>query len=108
MFGVKEVIALLTAAAIGSSATVGINELMEQVNSAEFRASVGVSEVVYECAEKVLASHTDEELIALIEQSGTVGTADETPVQYSLRVCVEQDPFGWAGTEEEWALELLK
>jgi len=108
MFGVKEITTLIVAGAIGGVSFGGVNELVASVDSKEFRSSVGVSEVVYECAERVLAEHSDDELIALIEASGDVGTVNETPVQYSLKVCAEKDPFGWSGTDQEWALDLLK
>ena len=75
--------------------------------SPEFLAANGISQPVYECAKTVLAGSTEEDLTALINATDKVGTAEETTTQAALRGCIEQDPFGWAGTDQAWAIPLV-
>ena len=83
------------------------NTIAEQLASPEFLTGIGISQPVYECAQQVLEGETADDLEALIRSSATVGTTAETPTQAALRQCVEQDPFGWAGTDQEWAIPLV-
>lgn len=74
--------------------------------SPEFLAANGISQPVYECAKTALAGATEEDLTALINATDKIGSTEETATQAALRTCVEQDPFGWAGTSQEWAIPL--
>jgi len=99
-----------------SVATISFNEMQDSIPDpfanmtiSEFNQMVGVSDVVYDCVTDVLKNDDAESIIAFIEtEAATAGTPSETPKAEAIKQCVYQDPFGWHGTENEWAIELLE
>lgn len=103
----KEVIGLVVAAGLVGVGTGEALQVSDGIKLGELLQAAGISEPVYRCAQGVLAGKDADSLVSLIEASATSGTADETPTQARLRECVMADPFGWAGTDQEWAIGLL-
>jgi hypothetical protein len=72
------------------------------------KKAYGISDLVWDCAADALSGKDVDGLVTFIESEvPTAGTPEETPLAGQLKACVYQDPFGWHGTENEWAIELL-
>jgi len=97
-------------------ATVSLNEMnnsipdpFKDMTISEFNEMVGVSDLVYDCVTDVLQGEDVEGIVDFIEnEAPTAGTPEETQNAKAIKECVYQDPFGWHGTENEWAIELLE
>ena len=103
----KTIIAVTLAATVSGVLAGQLAPVEEAVEDPAFLAGLGISQPVYECAQRVLDGQDADAWAELSKTTATVGTVEETPTQARLRVCVEQDPFGWAGTDQEWAISLL-
>lgn len=104
--------AVLTATAIlGSQAILDAEELVsnyEIPSKATIMKAYGISDLVWDCAADALSGKDVDGLVNFIEtEAPTAGTETETELAAKLKACVYQDPFGWHGTENEWAIELL-
>lgn len=97
-------------------ATVSLNEMnssipdpFKDMTITEFNEMVGVSDLVYDCVNDVLQGENSEGIVNFIEnEAHTAGTPEETLRASEIKQCIYQDPFGWHGTENEWAIELLE
>lgn len=105
---VEAIAALALATSITTAGFVGYADPFSGVEGETLRAQLGISKPVYDCATDVLAGKDVDGLVAFIEnEAATAGGPEETPTAKALRYCVYKDPFGWYGTENEWAIELL-
>jgi len=103
--GIEAVAAGALAVIIGTIGVQAANEFQDPFagkTGQELRQQMGISDLVYECAEKVLEGKDVDGLVTIIEN-----IKENNPTNQALAQCVAQDPFGWAGTEKEWALDLL-
>jgi len=89
-------------------------EVANQLGSVEIntiKKAYGISDLVYNCVEEAFKKENKnnvDDLVAFIElEAQTAGTENETQLAAEIKACVYQDPFGWHGTENEWAIELL-
>lgn len=67
----------------------------------------GISDLVYDCVKDVLGTDADNIIRFIETEAQTTGTDAETETASKIKQCIYQDPFGWHGTENEWAIELL-
>jgi len=104
--------AVLTATAIlGSQAIQDAEQLAasyEMPSLDTIKKAYGISDLVWDCAADALSGKDVDGLVTFIEtEASTAGTEQETELSGKLKECVYQDPFGWHGTENDWAIELL-
>jgi hypothetical protein len=71
------------------------------------KKAYGISDLVYNCVEDVLGTDADNIIRFIETEAQTTGTDAETETATQIKQCIYQDPFGWHGTENEWAIELL-
>lgn len=103
--GIEGIAALALAAAMSVVGIQAVNEFQDPFagkSGQELRQQMGISEKVYQCAEEVLKGKDADGIVAVIEN-----IQENNPTNQALAQCVAQDPFGWSGTENEWALDLL-
>jgi hypothetical protein len=109
---------LASAAAVAALVPFGIQGIQETgkvIASYELptkqvlQKAYGISDLVWDCVNDELQGKSAEELLLFIEEeASTAGTTEETALAGSIKECVYLDPFGWHGTENEWAIYLLK
>lgn len=97
----------ISAGSLASLDAANPDTIAAELTSQEFLSGIGISAPVYDCAKNATSGLSEEDLVTLINASDKVGTSSETPIQAELRKCVSMDPFGWAGTEQEWAIPLV-
>lgn len=103
--GIEAIAAAALAVIIGTVGVQAANEFQDPFagkSGQELRQQMGISEQVYQCAEEVLKDKDADGIVAIIEN-----IKENNPTNQALAQCVAQDPFGWSGTENEWALDLL-
>lgn len=103
--GIEGIAAIALAAAMSVVGYQAVNEFQDPfagVTGTELRQQAGISDLVYQCAEEVLAGKDVDGIVAVIEKID-----EDNPTNRALAQCVAQDPFGWHGTDKEWALDLL-
>lgn len=94
-------VALVGGLAAGGAALAGTT----QPADSSLATLAGVSQPVYDCATTALAGKTADQVQQLIDD---IVNKRSNPDADALTACVQADPFGWAGTDQEWALQLLK
>jgi hypothetical protein len=105
----SKLIGMLTAAGLTATLYTVVPSPLDTMDPREFARQAGVSNLVYDCAEKVLEGKSVDELVLFIEnEAATAGTPEETPTAAALKECVMLDPLGWAGTDMEQHIPLLQ
>jgi hypothetical protein len=92
---IKSIIGLMTATTVSAVLLSQGTTIANSIDVPKLRQEIGISDVVYNCAQDVLSGYTKKDLLTLVNNSDKVGTAAETDTQAALRECVMQDPFGW-------------
>lgn len=103
--GVEAIGAIALAVLMSAVGVQAVNEFQDPFagkSGQELRQQMGISEQVYQCAEAVLEGKDADGIVAVIEK-----IKENNPTNQALAQCVAQDPFGWLGTENEWAMDLL-
>jgi hypothetical protein len=76
------------------------------------KKAYGISDLVYDCVYETFASKNKlnvDDIVNFIEnETSTAGSELETPMAKTIKECIYQDPFGWHGTGNEWAIPLLE
>lgn len=87
-------------------------ESLGSMDKSTIQEAYGISDLVYNCVENAFEENNKknvDDLVSFIElEASTAGTENETPLASEIKACIYQDPFGWHGTENEWAIELLE
>ena len=99
-------------AAVGASAYTDAQRVADELTLLDrqtIQKAYGISDLVWDCAADVLSDKTVDDLVVFIESEvPTAGTPEETSLVTQIKECIYKDPFGWHGTENEWAIELLE
>lgn len=103
--GVEALAAAALAVIVSTVGIQAVNEFQDPfagTTGQELRQQAGISDPVYQCTEKVLAGKDVDGIATVIEN-----IKEDNPTNRALAQCVAMDPFGWIGTDKEWALDLL-
>lgn len=100
---------LASAMVLGLSATVAAGaDSLTQADASAWLQQAGISQLVQDCAAPILASKDATELETLIRSMDPANAdAAGSPEVAALQACAMKDPFGWAGTDQEWAIPLV-
>jgi hypothetical protein len=111
----RAIIGLILSSGMGLIGSVALlqgftdSDPLNGITAKEFARLNGISEIVYDCAYDLLKDKSEAELIDFIENDAIkAGTIEEPILVGSVRECIYLDPFGWHGTPNEWAIELLE